>query len=253
MTKKPPSIWIRLIQTIYFLWMAMAFSSGLLLFFIPMVIPPMIHKLKGGAISFFFIRIWSWWFSIWSGIWFKVLHKSRAKEQQVAIFVCNHGSFLDSPALAQAIPGQFRPLGKIEMTRYPVFGLLYKQVVVMVDRSSTESRKASILQLKRFLNQWVSVVIFPEGKMNRGKEYLTPFYDGAFRIAIDTQTCIVPMVISGAKELMPRDVPFTAKPGVVKVAFCEPVPPEHQAFAEVASLKAEVYQRMETMLRQISS
>lgn len=248
MHKIHPPLWLRLLQTLYFFWIALAFSSGLILFFIPMVFAPMVHEIRGGAVSFYFIRLWAWWFSLLSGIWFKVLYRERAKGQPVAIYVCNHGSFLDSPALAHAIPRQFRPLGKIEMTRYPVFGMLYKQVVVMVDRSSTESRKASILQLKRFLAQFVSVVIFPEGKMNRTEELLTSFYDGAFRIAMDTQTSLVPMVISGAKKLMPRDTPFTAMPGVVKVAFCEPIPPDHPAFNDLDSLKTETYNRMKIML-----
>ena len=60
--------------------------------------------------------------------------------------------------------------------------------------------------------------------MNRGEEPLAQFYDGAFRIAIETQTPIAPMVLINASKLLHRDHPTRSKPGTMTMVFMPPVP-----------------------------
>ena len=112
------------------------------------------------------------------------------------------------------IPGQFRPLAKKELLKIPVFGWIAKAATIIVDRSSPESRKKSIDRLKQFLRQGISILIFAEGTQNRSKEVLQPFHDGAFRIAIDTQQPILPMVVIGAGRLMPPST-INLRPGKI--------------------------------------
>lgn len=57
--------------------------------------------------------------------------------------------------------------------------------------------------LKDVLRRGISILIFPEGTQNRSDQPLQPFYDGAFRIAIEMQQPILPMVILNAGKLMP--------------------------------------------------
>jgi 1-acyl-sn-glycerol-3-phosphate acyltransferase len=60
----------------------------------------------------------------------------------------------------------FRPLGKIEIQKVPVFGIIYKVVVVVVDRSSSENRAKSMRDLKDVISKGISILIFPEGTFN---------------------------------------------------------------------------------------
>jgi len=107
------------------------------------------------------------------------------------------------------IPGEKRPLAKKELLKIPVFGWIASSAAVIVDRSSGESRKKSMDRLKNILSNGTSILLFAEGTQNRSKEPLQPFKDGAFRIAIDAQEPILPMVVVGAGPLMP--------PGTIRI------------------------------------
>lgn len=133
------------------------------------------------------------------------------------------------------------------MTKIPVFGWIIKYVAVLVDRSSPESRKESVMKLAEVLKKNISIFIFPEGTSNRTDKPLTPFYDGAFRIAIESQTPILPMVILNAKNLMPRDG-FSNKPGTIKVVFGAVVATKGLTMQELPKLKQKVYTSMEKMI-----
>jgi 1-acyl-sn-glycerol-3-phosphate acyltransferase len=78
-------------------------------------------------------------------------------------------------------------------------------------------------ELKIDLGNGQSILIFPEGTMNRSDAPLSEFYDGAFRLAIETQTAIVPMVILNARKLLPRDNPLAIRPGVLECVFADRV------------------------------
>ena len=80
-----------------------------------------------------------------------------------------------------------RPLGKKELLNIPVFGWILRSVAVLVDRSNPESRRKSVERLNKIFKRGISVIIFPEGTTNKTDKPLTPFYDGAFRIAIENQ------------------------------------------------------------------
>ena len=86
------------------------------------------------------------------------------------------------------------------MVKIPVFGLIYKRLVILIDRSSKESRESCVIALKEEIARGQSILIFPEGTMNRTEQLLGNFYDHAFRIAIETQTPILPLTIINTKE-----------------------------------------------------
>lgn len=227
---------------LYLLWVAIVFSVFMFLF-LPFVIIPALLSRKGGKVSYFFIWLWAWVFSHLCWIRYKVKNRDKLEKGKSYIFVSNHTSYLDSPALPLAIRGQFRPLGKKELGKIPVFGLILKSIAILVDRSSTESRKKSLEVLKSYLDSGISIFIFPEGTMIRDvSQGLLPFYDGAFRLAIDTQTDIMPMVIHGAVDLMPRSR-FLPKPGTIEVEFLDEI--------KISSLQGKTAAEVKEHVRQI--
>ena len=107
--------------------------------------------------------------------------KCRMIKQSQYIFVSNHISYLDSAVLVKAYRQPVRPLGKVEMSKVPVFGFIYKNAIVSVDRSSAHNRAKSIRILKSIIAKGISVMVFPEGTFNMTNKPLKEFYDGAFQ------------------------------------------------------------------------
>lgn len=213
----------------------------------PVFILPILIGQKHGNITYLGLGTWAWIFSKLTFIRYKIIGKENIDKSSSYIYACNHTSFLDAPGLAIGIPTQFRPLAKKELLKIPLFGLIVKVATIVVDRSSAQSRRDSVDKLTYLLHQGLSILIFPEGTQNRTKEHLQPFYDGAFRIAIETQSQIMPMVIVGAGKLMPPSS-LKIKPGKIKVVFGEPVSAKGLTLKDIKPLKQEVYEQMEQLL-----
>ncbi len=195
------------------------------------------------------IRIWSFTFSVTSFFWVTTKNKQTIDTSKAHIYVGNHGSYLDAIAVCVSIPQFFTALGKIEMTKIPIFGLIYKRYVVLIDRASKESRAESVAMLKHDISCGQSVLIFPEGTMNKSSAPLTEFYDGAFRIAIETQTAILPFVMINNGKLLPRKDPLKARPGIITTIFLPEVDVTGLLIEDLQQLKLKVYHIMEEAIK----
>ncbi len=243
----------RILSIIFILWSFLIFISAMLLVLPFILICSAIFRGKTGSnIIFFFLKIWGWLFCILCFFSIRTQNKAVLERAKAYVYVCNHNSYLDAIAVVLGIPGSFKPLGKIEMVKVPIFGIIYRRVVVMIDRASKESRARSVEQLKADLAQGQSILIFPEGTMNRTDQALTDFYDGAFRLAIETETPIAPMVIINARNLFPRANPLAARPGVITCVFDEPIEVTGLVADDIEGLKARAYDRMERLIKENS-
>jgi 1-acyl-sn-glycerol-3-phosphate acyltransferase len=240
----------KVLLKIYLVWAVFNFTV-IMTATMPLIILPLVllGEKRGGRISYFFLKSWGFLFGLCSGIRFKTANRKDVPRNQPFVYVSNHNSYLDSPAFVLAIPGQFRPLGKIEMKKIPIFGWVYPYVVIMVDRSSLESKRKSMLTLMQKLKEGISIFIFPEGKMNQSSDTLLPFHDGAFRIAVETQMPIMPMVILNSRYIMPRHE-FQPRPGTITTRFLSPVPTSGLTVNDIPRLKAQVYTMMKQAVEQ---
>lgn len=164
------------------------------------------------------------------------------------IIVSNHATYLDALNLYVAIPTYFRPLGKIELKQFPLFGFIYQQVAVMVDRSSAHSRAKSMRIMWRVLKHESSILIFPEGTFNETHQPLLPFYDGAFRLAVNTQTPIVPIIMPDVVQRWHYNAWWNMSPGKNRVVYLAPIYPNGKDAQAIQDLKQAVYDAMETAL-----
>lgn len=235
---------MKILRKLYSYWVIIVFSVFMIIL-LPGIVLPLLLGNRFAWIGYKFLTLWSWIFSMLTFIRYDLSGRENFKKGKSFIYVSNHTSFLDIPGLWMMIPGDFRPIAKKELLNIPVFGFIVKSASVIVDRSSHESRKKSVEYAKMILAKGISMLIFAEGTQNRTKEILQPFKDGAFRVAIDTQTPILPIVILGAGKLMP---PGTLKlsPGKIKVIALEEIPVAGMTMAEAQILKqktAEVMSR----------
>ena len=138
-------------------------------------------------------------------------------------------------------------MAKKELLKIPVFGWIARGACVIVDRSSSESKKKSLDKLKETLEHGISILLFAEGTQNRSKEPLQPFKDGAFRIAIDTQKPILPMVVVGAGKLMPPGT-IEMRPGLIKIFVGPEISVADLSTDNTQSLKQKTYDVMKAMI-----
>ena len=117
------------------------------------------------------------------------------------IFIFNHISYLDALIILKAIRNQhIRGLGKYEIAKIPIFGLIYSSAVILVKRSDKADRARSVADLKQAISDNISIILAPEGTFNETNKPLINFYDGAFRIAIETKTPIKPLLFLDAYD-----------------------------------------------------
>jgi len=198
------------------------YSAGvfviLMLIFSLFIIIPLLISERGGRVSFFFIRFWAGLWAALSGIRFESYGKEHIDPTTSYIYIFNHRSFIDAPMIPLAIPQQVRAIGKKELSRIPLFGTLVGKVAVWVDRSDAASRQLSVAQLIAYLDQGISIVVAPEGTRNDTKDALLPFRIGAFRLSLESQIPIMPILVMGADKIMKRGS-LLLSPGKVRVYF----------------------------------
>ncbi|MCO5236113.1 MAG: 1-acyl-sn-glycerol-3-phosphate acyltransferase [Chitinophagaceae bacterium] len=205
----------------------------------------------GGANAVY--RICRYWGDTWFplvGIFHKNIYESPHNKNRSYIFVSNHTSFLDAAIIVKTYRQPLRALGKKETGNIPIFGYIYRNAIVTVDRSKAADRFRSVQKLKSVLQKQISILIFPEGTFNETGKPLKPFFDGAFRIAIETQTPIKPVLLLDAYRRMPPGKIFTLSPGRSRAVFLEEIAVQGFTIEDIETLKRKVFTRMEQRLQQ---
>lgn len=236
----------RIFTMVFTIWVVVVFF----LFMIPLlpfILLPFAAGTRFTFIGYWFLKLWARLFSIFTGIRYRLIGRENLSAGRALIYVSNHTSFLDVPGLRLLIPGEFRPIAKKELLSIPLFGFIVKAATVVVDRSNAESRKRSVDAARKIIERGISMLIFAEGTQNRSNEVLQPFKDGAFRLAIETQTPIIPVVVTGAARLMPPGK-LWVKPGVIEVTAGKPIAVAGMTLADLPALKQQTFETMKQML-----
>jgi 1-acyl-sn-glycerol-3-phosphate acyltransferase len=234
------------IYTFYALFWFVVFT---LLAFPLVIIFSFFGKRRGGNLICSLARVWAdiWYFLL--GIKHENIFESSYDPAQNYIFLVNHISYMDIPCLFKSIRQQpFRFLGKEEIKKIPVFGFIYSRGAVMVDRGSTQRRAKSVRVLKSLLKHHISIGIFPEGTFNETGKPLKSFYDGAFRIAVETQTAVKPILFLDNFNLLNYRELVGLKHGKSRAVFLEEISPEGYSLQQVTLFKQKVFDVMEGKL-----
>jgi 1-acyl-sn-glycerol-3-phosphate acyltransferase len=141
------------------------------------------------------------------------------------IFMANHISNLDPPALIPNIPGRTSAFLKRSLMRIPVLGWGFKQgEFIPVDRSGDrESAQESVAEARRVLAKGIHITTFVEGTRSQDGRML-PFKKGPFYLAMETGAPCIPVSIWGTEKLMSKGS-LRIHPGTAHVTFHAPVDP----------------------------
>ena len=228
-------------------WAMITFIATFLIIFIPSMICWLIPDPRGQAV---FIRIARLWMHVWLRLVFcpfRIKGNEHFKKGDTYIVTCNHNSLLDVPLSSPFIPGPNKTIAKSSFAKVPLFGFYYMKGALLVNRKNEISRRQSFDKMKAILKQKIHMCIYPEGTRNRSNEPLKKFHDGAFKLAVETGTAIIPSVIFNTKKVLPASKPFWFWPGKIEMHFLSPVETTgltvEQLKEKVFALMSEYYSR----------
>lgn len=232
-------------QLLYAVYAALVFVALMIPVFFWSLMALSFGRIRGGNLVYYGCVVWAdlWFLLVF--IRHKNVYVEKPKEHGSYIYVANHISYLDAAVIPKTFRHPVRPLGKVEMAKIPVFGTIYKNAIVTVDRSSAGNRAKSVQVLKSVLRKEISILVFPEGTFNLTHRPLKDFYDGAFRIAIETGTPIMPVLLLNTYDRMHYRSVFSLNPGKNVSVFLPAIPVDGFTLADVQALKAKVYSVME--------
>lgn len=158
-----------------------------------------------------------------AGVCLRVAGKERIPPG-ACLFVANHTSSLDAPAIVGAIPRRIAILLKESLFRWPIVGQAFRLAhFIPVERGGRDSAIASLDKATEALRSGQSFLIYPEGTRSPDGR-LQKFKKGAVMMAIKAGMPIVPVACSGAHRLMKKRS-LVMRPGEILVEFLEPIDP----------------------------
>ena len=195
------------------------------------------------------VRWWARTINAAAGVRVRVHGRERVHGEHGIVYASNHVSWFDIFALASEVPWcSF--IAKSELRSIPLFGYAAECVgIVFLDRDNRKAAFESYKVAAAEVRRGRAIIVCPEG--TRGFDYhLRPFKKGPFVLAIAAQAPVVPTIVYGAREVMPKGS-FWIRPGVVDIHFIEPVPTAGCDYEHRGELMTTVWTAMADALREM--
>jgi 1-acyl-sn-glycerol-3-phosphate acyltransferase len=177
-------------------------------------------------------RAYHWHAWVWSkivlwlfGIKVSVVGMEHLGAGKHFIYVANHASMFDIPAVMGNIPDEIRIVMKKELTRIPIFGWALKVGhYITIDRDNPKDAMKSLDRAAEKIRNGASVLLFAEGtRTTDGK--LQPFKRGAFALAVKSGVPIIPVTINGTYRIMKKGS-WQVHPSHITIVLEKPIPTE---------------------------
>ncbi len=182
---------------------------------------------------------------------YQIKGQEKFQKNKAYVLVSNHRSMLDIFANQYASPIPFKFLSKIENEKIPLFGYIIRKLCIPINRKSKESRQESMALMKNcLLEDGLSVLLYPEGTRNRTQEPLQAFYDGAFRLAIETETPIMVQTLLNTKAIVDPQKGWKLFTGKIECFWDEPIETKGMSLGDIERLKSKV---KEIMLKHLAT
>ncbi|MGB2621453.1 MAG: lysophospholipid acyltransferase family protein [Candidatus Acidiferrum sp.] len=174
----------------------------------------------------------------------KVRVKGKEKiPEGVCLFVANHTSSADAPAVVGAIPRRIAVLLKESLFKWPIVGQAFTLAhFIPVKREAREAAIASVDRAAEAMRAGQSFLIYPEGTRSADGR-LQEFKKGAVVLGIKAGVPIVPVLCSGAHRVMAKRS-MVIRPGEIVVEFLEPIDAAKYTLEERDALRQRVHDAM---------
>lgn len=166
--------------------------------------------------------------------------RENLKQHEPYIFMSNHESWMDIPAIFGAAPPSLRMVSKAGLMKVPVLGrAMQTGGFIAVDRQNRSKAIRQLEEAKKRLDEGISIWIAPEGTRSRDGS-IGAFKKGGFYLAKQLKKPIVPVFIEGAAEVMPPDSIVINANRSITVHFCEPISSEELEILSTAAIVEKV-------------
>ena len=161
---------------------------------------------------------------LWTcGVRVRVKGLEKLEHGQNYVYVSNHASMFDIPAILASIPDQIRIIYKKELEVIPVFGWGLKWgSYIGIDRGRGPEAMRSLEEAIRKIRNGASVLLYAEGTRTRDGK-LQPFKRGAFNIAVKAGIPVVPLTINGTFPILPKGS-IVIRPAPAEIVLGDPIP-----------------------------
>jgi 1-acyl-sn-glycerol-3-phosphate acyltransferase len=166
------------------------------------------------------------------------------------VYMANHCSLVDIPAMFAYLPYQFRIMAKKELFYVPFMGWhLWTSGNFPVDRSDPRKTQRSLRNVIEGVRCGKSLAVFPEGtRSSDGK--LHEFKPGSFKIAVRAGVPIVPITIRGTHDILPKHS-LVPRPGLVEVLIGKPIDTRDSTEKDIRQLMEETHRAIESQLEPV--
>ncbi len=171
------------------------------------------------AMSRYWAKIILWLF----GIKVRARGTENIEPERRYVYISNHASMFDIPAVVTGIPDDIRFVLKKELTRIPIWGwaLKYGHYIV-IDRGKARDAIKSLEEAGMRMRQGASVILFAEGTRTRDGK-LQPFKRGAISLAVKAGIPVIPVTINNTFKILPKGS-WHVKPTDIELVLEKPIP-----------------------------
>ncbi len=222
----------RLLSYLYFGYCVLLFIATFLIAVIPIFINQLLyHEPKRIRRNHPIFKVWMDVYLFLIGCTATVTGKELVDD--ASIIIANHRNFMDITLTSPYIPIPNKTLAKKELSKFPIFSILYRSGSILIDRSSARSRQEALEEMAYFLANRVGVCLFPEGTRNRTEEPLLRFKSGAFRLAIQENVPVIITALIGTSAVL--NTQGNAKPTKLGIHFIDKLHPSDFTSADEMS------------------
>ena len=236
-------------RAVWKLWFVLNFLITLLLLYPVFLV--LLARQKWFGIAFLLMRFWAKELCYASGIFPERQYEKGAREIPVpCVFVSNHASYLDIILSYFLIRPYFISVGKQELDKAPLFRIFFRRMNILVNRKSTVDSHRAYIEAGERIDKGQSVFIFPEATISR-TGILLSFKNGAFKLAIDKQVPVVPLVFPDNWKHLQNGGFLTAngKPGRPRAFILTPVETKGMTNADLIPLREKVRNNIQETLK----
>ena len=233
------SILVEVFGRIWAFWALIVFLVTMFIVIVPITLTFLIPEPYGVRTFKAISKVWMSVFLNLVGCPIKVYGKEHYNANEQYVITSNHRSLMDVPLLTPFFPGANKTIAKKSFSYVPLFGWIYTRGSVLVDRKNDNSRKKSLTDMRNvLLKEKLNMALYPEGTRNRTGKPLKSFYDGAFKLAVDCNKKIIPVVMKSTDYVLPPGKPFFLLPKPLEMHILPEVSVEGKNYTE---LKEDVF------------
>jgi 1-acyl-sn-glycerol-3-phosphate acyltransferase len=204
---------------------------------------------KKGNVQHRIARIWAR-ACVWaSGSRLTLIDAENMRKCRVALYACNHTSYMDVPVIFAALPFQFRILARKQLWPIPFIGwYLNRSGQMPIDTANPHATLSSLGAGAKALRSGMPLFVFPEGGRTPDGQ-LKPFLSGAAYLAIRAQVPLVPLALGGVFELLPMHTHHFF-PGELTLKIGEPIETAGMTVRQTDELTARLRDAIQELLNQ---